>query len=79
MVLSEILTAAKWTQPSPPTTAAPYSAMPHGIRVTSSKSDPASSDAVILSVALDEVGIQNQWVQDPELRLFEYGFIFIGE
>jgi hypothetical protein len=79
MAMSEILIAAKWTLVSPPTPAAPHSAMPHGLRVASSMSGPASGDILNLSFALEEVGIKSEWSQDPELRLFDHGFIYVGE
>jgi hypothetical protein len=42
-------------------------------------SDPASADILTLNFALREVGIQSEWSQDPELRLFDHGFMYVGE
>lgn len=77
--LSEVLAAANWIQPSPPSLIAPNSATKPGIYTTSSLTDPAESSARSLYLALIEVGIECDFKRDPELRIFNHAFVYVNE
>jgi len=77
--LDEIMTAAGWQQPSPPTQVAPAAKIGRGVTIRSSFSDSGSDSLTRLANALNEVGIDSDDQRTADLREYDYCFVYVVE
>jgi hypothetical protein len=76
---SEILKDANWEEASPPTLIGSDVKIPKGVSLRSSRSDPAAGARSRIRMALSEIGIDADSEELPELRRYDYCFVYFVE
>jgi hypothetical protein len=76
---SQVLKDANWEEVSPPTLIGPDVNLPKGVSVRSSRSQPSANARTRVLMALNEIGIDPDWKELPELRSYDYCFVYFVE
>jgi hypothetical protein len=77
--LSEILNTAGWVQVNVPMLIPQEDKVRRGFSIRSSSTDPGYDAGLILIVTLRAIGISPWTWQSPDLRQFDYCFVYIAE
>jgi hypothetical protein len=75
----DIASSANWTPVSAPLPIAPGAAVPRGLVIRSSLTDPAYAAANKLSVNLREIGLNPDSDTDAQLRHYDHCFLYLNE
>jgi hypothetical protein len=77
--LGEILKAAKWEPVNTPMPILADAKVRRGISIRSSSTSPSVEPSLALHVVLTNIGIRSSLRQTPDLRQFDYCFVYIAE
>jgi hypothetical protein len=75
----QILKDANWEEVSPPTLIGTEMKIPKGVSLRSSRSAPAANARSQLRNAFSEIGIDADSEDNPELRVYDYCFMYFVE
>jgi len=75
----QILKNANWEEVSPPTLIGTEVKIPKGVSLRSSRSAPAANARAQLRSAFSEIGIDADSEELPELRVYDYCFVYFVE